>query len=136
MHRNTFVDAPRLLDATLAFRQRPGVRAAGQLTGTEGYSEAAASGLLAALNTFAELEGLPPVVLPRTTVLGALVAYATDPETADYQPMHGNFGLLPPLATQGSRQAGALRRIRRPCAGRPSRVARPARRPAMGGDRQ
>ncbi len=54
MHRNTFVDAPRLLDPTLAFRARPGVRAAGQLTGTEGYSEAAASGLLAALNTFAD----------------------------------------------------------------------------------
>ena len=97
MHRNSFVDAPRALDATFAV---PGtsVRLAGQITGTEGYVEAIASGLLAALNTAAELSGKEPVRLPATGALGALVAYATDPATSDYQPMHVNFGLVPPLA--------------------------------------
>ena len=97
MHRNTFVDAPRLLAPTLELRERPGVWVAGQLTGTEGYLEAAAGGLLAALNVHARDSGFPPVVLPRESVLGALVAYATDPSTIAYQPMHANFGLLPPL---------------------------------------
>ena len=98
MHRNTFVDAPRLLDSTLALRSRPRVRFAGQLTGTEGYAEAAASGLLAALNTWASVVGARPVLLPDTTAFGALVAYATNPDTAPYQPMHVNFGIVPPLA--------------------------------------
>lgn len=97
MHRNTFVDSPRVLDAT--FRV-PGtrVRLAGQITGTEGYTEAIASGLLAALNTAADLAGADPVALPRTGALGSLVAYATDPATEGYQPMHANFGLVPPLS--------------------------------------
>ena len=96
MHRNTFVDAPRVLDGT--FRV-PGtsVRLAGQITGTEGYTEAIASGLLAALNTYADLIGAPALKLPATGALGSLVAYATDPATVDYQPMHVNFGIVPPL---------------------------------------
>lgn len=96
MHRNSFVDAPRVLDGSFAI---PGtqVRLAGQITGTEGYTEAMASGLLAALNTYADLTGRPHVELPRTTAFGALVAYATDPATDPYQPMHVNFGLVPPL---------------------------------------
>ncbi len=98
MHRNTFVDAPRLLDATLAVRTQPRIRLAGQLTGTEGYAEAAASGLIAALNTWADIVGEQPVILPPTTALGSLLAYATNPETKPYQPMHVNFGIVPPLA--------------------------------------
>lgn len=96
MHRNSFVDSPHALDGTFAV---PGtrVRLAGQITGTEGYVEAIASGLLAALNTYADLTGAPPVELPRTGALGSLVAYATDPATEGYQPMHVNFGLVPPL---------------------------------------
>ena len=96
MHRNTFVDAPRVLDESFAI---PGttIRLAGQITGTEGYTEAIATGLLAALNTFADIRGLDRVSLPRTSVLGALIAYATDPATVDYQPMHVNFGVIPPL---------------------------------------
>ena len=96
MHRNSFVDTPHTLDATFAI---PGTRArlAGQITGTEGYVEAIASGLLAALNTAAELAGCEPVRLPATGALGSLVAYATDPQTTGYQPMHVNFGLFPPL---------------------------------------
>ena len=96
MHRNTFVDAPHVLDPTFAV---PGttVRLAGQITGTEGYAEAVASGLLAALNTFADIKGIDAVRLPEETVFGALVSYATDPACADYQPMHVNFGIIPPL---------------------------------------
>lgn len=97
MHRNTFLDSPHVLDRTFAV---PGtrVRFAGQITGTEGYTEAIASGLLAALNTYADLTGAEPVSLPATGALGSLVAYATDPATEGYQPMHVNFGLVPPLA--------------------------------------
>ena len=96
MHRNSFVDAPHALDDTFAI---PGtrVRLAGQITGTEGYVEAIASGLLAALNVYAELKGAPAVKLPSTGSLGSLASYATSPETVDYQPMHVNFGLFPPL---------------------------------------
>ena len=97
MHRNTFVDAPRVLDPTFALHDRPHVRFAGQVTGTEGYCEAAASGLLAALNTYADITSSPRVTLPPTTSLGALLAYATDPTTGPYEPMHVNFGLVPPL---------------------------------------
>ena len=97
MHRNTFVHAPRVLDATFALRSQSRVRLAGQLTGTEGYAEAAMSGLIGALNTWADLTGAEPVVLPPTTAFGALSAYATDPETSGYQPMHVNFGILEPL---------------------------------------
>ncbi len=97
MHRNSFVDSPHVLDPTFKI---PGtqVRLAGQITGTEGYVEAMASGLLAALNTYAELIGAAPVRLPETGALGSLVSYATDPATTGYQPMHVNFGLVPPLA--------------------------------------
>jgi methylenetetrahydrofolate--tRNA-(uracil-5-)-methyltransferase len=97
MHRNTFVDAPRCLDATLAVASTPRVRLAGQITGTEGYLEAIATGLLAAYNTWAELTDRPALVLPRTTALGSLVAYATDAQTSPYQPMHVNWGLVDPL---------------------------------------
>ena len=96
MHRNTFVDAPHVLDGTFAV-PGTGVRLAGQITGTEGYMEAVATGLLAALNTYAEAIGAAGVELPRVGALGALLGYATDPATVDYQPMHVNFGLVPPL---------------------------------------
>lgn len=96
MHRNSFIDSPRALDGTFAV---PGtrVRFAGQICGTEGYTEAIASGLLAALNTYADLKGAESVELPRTGAFGSLVAYATDPSTSPYQPMHVNFGIVPPI---------------------------------------
>jgi len=97
MHRNTFIDSPRHLDRTLAVRTDRRVRFAGQITGTEGYLEAIATGLLAACNTVADLRELPSLTLPTTSALGSLVAYATNPETRPYQPMHVNWGLVPPL---------------------------------------
>jgi methylenetetrahydrofolate--tRNA-(uracil-5-)-methyltransferase len=120
MHRNTFVDAPRLLESDLSLRGDPRVRIAGQLAGTEGYLEAAATGLVAAAGLSAAARGQDRVVLPRETFLGALVHYATDPATERYQPMHVNVGLLPPLeggklgkrdryAAHVARAQGALR---------------------------
>ena len=97
MHRNTFLDAPRVLSPTLELRCRPGVRVAGQLSGTEGYVEAIASGLFAALATYAELRSLEPPRLPRETLFGCLLAHATDPLTSPYQPMHVNYGIIAPL---------------------------------------
>ncbi len=97
MHRNTFVDAPRLLDGTFAVRSDPRIRIAGQLAGTEGYLEAVAGGLIAALGFAAEASGVEAPTLPAETALGSLVRYATDPATYPYQPMHANAGLFPPL---------------------------------------
>lgn len=96
MHRNTFLDSPRLLSDRLSLRANPNVRIAGQLTGTEGYLESAAGGLLAALDVIADRTGAPFEPLPVATALGSLIAYVTDPATDDFQPMHVNFGLLPP----------------------------------------
>ncbi len=103
MHRNTFVDAPRVLDAHLRFKgaafERLGIPvfAAGQLAGTEGYSEAIRSGLHAALEATACLRGIEAPALPSECAFGSLLAYATDPQTVDYQPMHVNFGIMKPL---------------------------------------
>lgn len=98
MHRNTFIQAPRLLDRDLRLRgvDAP-VYAAGQLSGTEGYCEAIASGLMCALFVYAQLKGIQAPLLPVETAFGALLDYATDPATQDYQPMHVNFGILKPL---------------------------------------
>lgn len=103
MHRNTFVDAPHVLDETFGV-SGTSVRLAGQITGTEGYMEAVATGLLAALNTYAEAIDAPYVALPKTGALGSLVGYATDPSTQGYQPMHVNFGIVPPL-TDGKKRS-------------------------------
>lgn len=97
MHRNTFINSPSVLDKSFALKDMPNIRFAGQITGTEGYSEAIASGLFAAINTLADIKGISQMKLPKTTVLGALFDYASDPNTKDYQPMHVNFGLMPEL---------------------------------------
>ncbi|MBQ3940079.1 MAG: methylenetetrahydrofolate--tRNA-(uracil(54)-C(5))-methyltransferase (FADH(2)-oxidizing) TrmFO [Oscillospiraceae bacterium] len=97
MHRNSFLDSPRLLDATYALRTQPRIRFAGQMTGVEGYMESAGSGILAGLNLVRAVKGQPPLILPRETMLGALTAYITDPYTVNLQPMGANMGILPML---------------------------------------
>ncbi len=97
MHRNTFLNAPKLLTASLQFRDRPTLLAAGQLTGTEGYTAAAAGGWLAGTNAARLAQGLPPLVLPPTTMAGALFQYISTAESKTFQPMPPNFGILPPL---------------------------------------
>ncbi len=103
MHRNSFIDAPHLLNGQLRMvggnaAQLPvPVFVAGQFGGTEGYCEAIASGLYASLGVAALLEGVELEPLPTHTAFGSLIAYATNPETVDYQPMHVNFGILEPI---------------------------------------
>lgn len=97
MHRNTYIDSPRLLDATFRMRERPDVFFAGQITGVEGYTESAASGILAGVAASRALRGLPTPPPPRETMLGALCAYISDPAVEDFQPMGANMGILPPL---------------------------------------
>lgn len=97
MHRNTFIDSPRLLGADYALKARPSLFFAGQITGVEGYMESAMAGILAGHNAVRRLRGQAPLVLPATTMMGALTAYISDPAVKDFQPMGANFGILPPL---------------------------------------
>lgn len=97
MHRNTFLDSPRLLTPAFSLRGSPRMFFAGQMTGVEGYMESAASGLLAGRNAVRTAEGKLPFILPRETMTGALAAYISDPEVKEFQPMGANFGLLPPM---------------------------------------
>jgi methylenetetrahydrofolate--tRNA-(uracil-5-)-methyltransferase len=97
MHRNTFLDSPRLLDRYCRLKGREDLYFAGQMTGVEGYMESAASGILAGHNLARQLLGKEPVVLPRETMIGALFAYLNDLSVKDFQPMGSNMGILPPL---------------------------------------
>ncbi|RZK93686.1 MAG: methylenetetrahydrofolate--tRNA-(uracil(54)-C(5))-methyltransferase (FADH(2)-oxidizing) TrmFO, partial [Methylobacterium sp.] len=125
LHRNTYLDSPRLLDATLRLKVRPSLRFAGQITGCEGYVESAAIGLMAGRFAVAESRGGALEPLPQTTALGALIAHITGghilddapEETAEelvkapakprsFQPMNVNFGLFPPLAAMPRNETG------------------------------
>lgn len=97
MHRNTFLDSPRLLTAGYQLRKDPRLFFAGQMTGVEGYMESAASGLLAGMNAARLYRGQPLLTLPPETMMGALAGYISGGTTADFQPMGANFGILPPL---------------------------------------
>lgn len=100
MHRNTFIDAPRMLDRHLRLKSAAyPLYFAGQVAGTEGYCEAIMSGLYTALCVAAELKSVALPPFPQETAFGSLLAYATDPCTKDYQPMHVNFGVFVPLET-------------------------------------
>ena len=97
MHRNTFLEAPQLLDPTLQFRERPTLLAAGQITGTEGYAAAVAGGWLAGTNAARLAKGEAPINLPATSMMGALTHFIAEAPSSKFQPMPPNFGLLPEL---------------------------------------
>jgi len=97
MHRNTFINAPLLLEPTMGFRGRPGLFFAGQITGVEGYVGSVGSGWVAGVNAAHFVLGQGPLVLPRTTMLGALCNYVSRAEPESFQPMKANFGIVPPL---------------------------------------
>jgi len=97
-HRNTYINSPAVLRPTLQTRRRHDLFFAGQLSGVEGYTESAASGLLAGINAARLAKGLEPVSPPRTTALGSLMFYISYSDPASYQPSNIAFGLLPPLA--------------------------------------
>jgi methylenetetrahydrofolate--tRNA-(uracil-5-)-methyltransferase len=96
VHRNMFIDSPRLLDRSLQLKHRPNLFFAGQITGVEGYMESAAMGLLAGINALRMERGMDPVVPPPTTAMGALIQYITHSQNTPFQPMNINFGLFPP----------------------------------------
>lgn len=112
IHRNTFINSPKILDATLSVTGRPGLRFAGQITGVEGYLESAAIGLLAGRFAAADMAGRSPLLPPRTTALGALHHHITeghiDGGKGSFQPMNVNFGLFPDI-TLPPREPGAPR---------------------------
>ena len=112
MHRNTFVNAPQLLDATLRFRGRPDLFMAGQITGVEGYAGNIATGVLAGINAARQMRGESLLTLPVETMLGSLCHYVSHADARDFQPMKANFGLLPALDLAGKRtgkqERGAL----------------------------
>lgn len=108
MHRNTYINSPRLLLPTLQYRQRPDLFFAGQIAGLEGYVGNIAGGWLAGVNASRLLRGQSPVLPPRETMIGALMHYITHAAADAFQPMKANFGLLPPLPrrVRGKRARG------------------------------
>ena len=97
MHRNTYLNSPRLLDRYYRLRSEPRISFAGQMTGVEGYVESAASGMLVGIETAARVLGLPPVDFPQETAIGALGLYISGGSVGDFQPMNINFGIITPL---------------------------------------
>lgn len=97
MHRNSFLDSPRLLNPDYSLRREEQLYFAGQMTGVEGYMESAASGILAGKNLARRLQGKPPLILPEETMMGALAAHVSSSPAADFQPMGANMGILPAL---------------------------------------
>ena len=100
LHRNTFIDSPRLLQPTLQLKVRNDLLLAGQMVGVEGYVESAGAGLLAGINAANIVAGRELVVPPPETALGSLIAYITDPARREFQPMNANYGLMPALETR------------------------------------
>jgi methylenetetrahydrofolate--tRNA-(uracil-5-)-methyltransferase len=116
MHRNSFIDAPRVLDPDLTLRARPNLFVAGQLTGAEGYVEAQATGFVAGVNMARLAAGRPTLVFPEPTAIGALTRYLAGAPVQPFQPMNFNFGLLPPLSAGprgrvGKKEAMAARAL-------------------------
>ena len=109
MHRNTFLDSPRLLDRYYRVRGQERLMFAGQITGVEGYVESTASGCLTALELARRLEGKPPIDFPRETAMGSMALYISDQSVVNFQPMNVNFGLIPQLGyrVKGKRNKNA-----------------------------
>ena len=109
MHRNTYLDSPRLLDRYYRLRSQPRISFAGQMTGVEGYVESAASGMLVGIETAARLLKLPPADFPQETAIGALGLYVSGGSVGDFQPMNINFGIISPLGyrVKGKRSKNA-----------------------------
>lgn len=97
MHRNSYINSPRLLNPTLQFKNHPQRLVAGQLTGVEGYMESAATGMVAGINAALILRDAQPLVWPDTTMIGSLIRYICTSPTSKLSPMNANFGILPPL---------------------------------------
>lgn len=97
MHRNTFINSPKVLNATLQGRKRSDLFFAGQITGTEGYTESIATGLLAGINIYKYLSGDKLLELDKETMLGALCAYISDPAHEKFQPINSNWGIVTPI---------------------------------------
>lgn len=97
MHRNTFLNSPKLLNGDFSLRNVPNIFFAGQITGVEGYMESASSGLMAGINAVRRYKGEETVVLPETTMIGALSRYISSSVSSDFQPMGANFGVLPAI---------------------------------------
>ncbi len=97
MHRNSFINSPKLLNRELSLKEHSNIYFAGQLSGVEGYMESAASGIIAGINAANKLLGRQPIILPDFTMIGALLNYITDELVEKFQPMGANFGILPPL---------------------------------------
>jgi methylenetetrahydrofolate--tRNA-(uracil-5-)-methyltransferase len=97
IHRNTYINSPKVLNATLSTKKDPLLFFAGQITGVEGYLESGATGIIAGVNAARIVKGLDPVVPPAETMIGSLINYIVNANPRDFQPMNANFGLLPPL---------------------------------------
>lgn len=108
MHKNTYINAPKVLNADFSMKEHPTVYFAGQITGVEGYVESAASGLVAAINADRRLRGKEPLDLTCETVIGALANYVAAPN-GDFQPMNANYGILKPLLTKPKKKADKKR---------------------------
>ncbi|MCM3699152.1 methylenetetrahydrofolate--tRNA-(uracil(54)-C(5))-methyltransferase (FADH(2)-oxidizing) TrmFO [Paenibacillus macerans] len=105
MHRNTFINSPKLLDPTYQLKARPTLFFAGQMTGVEGYVESAASGLIAGINAARAASGAEGIVFPADTTLGSMARYITTADFEHFQPMNANFGLFPKLDTRYRKKA-------------------------------
>ena len=97
MHRNSFINSPKVLCGDFSLKAQPNIFFAGQITGVEGYMESAASGIMAGKNAVLRAEGKPTAVLSEYTMIGALSRYISDESVSDFQPMGANFGILPPI---------------------------------------
>lgn len=97
MHRNSFLNSPKLLNADFSFREKDNLFFAGQITGVEGYMESASSGIIAGINAVRKAEGKTPFILPDITMIGALCDYISDKSVKNFQPMGANFGVLPAI---------------------------------------